>query len=78
MDKWRPGTEVEGDSCYMAPELMEEQYSRVTPAVDVFSLGATLFEMAANTILTPQDSALYEYLRSGIDSTSLCVINCLC
>lgn len=48
----------EGDSRYLAPELLELEHQTVTPAVDVFSLGVTIFEMATN-------SDDYEYLCSG-------------
>lgn len=37
----------EGDCIYMAPELLTYESSRISKAADIFSLGATLLEIAA-------------------------------
>jgi serine/threonine protein kinase len=40
-----------GDSIYMAPELLKSQIplkQRVTPKADIFSLGASLLEIASS------------------------------
>ena len=37
--------EEEGDCSYVAPELFE---NKLSPAADIFSLGATIFEIATN------------------------------
>ena len=42
--------DVEGDSIYMAPELLESDKSihiKCTSKVDIFSLGATLLELSS-------------------------------
>lgn len=36
--------DIEGDAIYMAPELLNKKFSKKS---DIFSLGATLLEMAA-------------------------------
>lgn len=40
----------EGDGDYLAPELLQE--AKPTPAADIFSLGATLYECASGTSQT--------------------------
>eukprot|EP01116_Phalansterium_solitarium_P022238 TRINITY_DN7272_c0_g1_i1.p1 TRINITY_DN7272_c0_g1~~TRINITY_DN7272_c0_g1_i1.p1 ORF type:complete len:455 (+),score=137.14 TRINITY_DN7272_c0_g1_i1:174-1538(+) len=52
----------EGDSIYMAPELVGSSF--VGPAVDVFSLGATLFEMSTNLDMPTSGTPAYKELRS--------------
>src|SRR5262249_35070182 len=49
-----PGTAA-GTKHYMAPEAFE---GRMTPAVDVFALAATLFRLATGAVPFPADSAL--------------------
>ncbi|EEB09102.1 WEE protein kinase Wee1 [Schizosaccharomyces japonicus yFS275] len=56
------GTEREGDCEYIAPEVLtHHQYDK--PA-DVFSLGITVFEAAANIVL-PDNGLSWRKLRSG-------------
>uniref|UniRef100_A0A182N4B6 Membrane-associated tyrosine- and threonine-specific cdc2-inhibitory kinase n=1 Tax=Anopheles dirus TaxID=7168 RepID=A0A182N4B6_9DIPT len=52
---------TEGDSRYMAPELMEGQY---TKAADIFSLGIATLELACNLEL-PANGRMWQRLRSG-------------
>lgn len=52
---------TEGDSRYIAPELMEGRY---TKAVDIFSLGIAVLELSCNLEL-PSNGALWQRLRSG-------------
>ena len=57
-----PGLEREGDREYIAPEILElQQYDK--PA-DVFSLGMTILETAANVCL-PDNGLPWQKLRSG-------------
>lgn len=57
-----PGLEREGDREYIAPEILElQQYNK--PA-DVFSLGMTILETAANVCL-PDNGLPWQKLRSG-------------
>ena len=56
------GLEREGDREYIAPEILElQQYDK--PA-DVFSLGMTILETAANVCL-PDNGLSWQKLRSG-------------
>nr|XP_019542910.2 membrane-associated tyrosine- and threonine-specific cdc2-inhibitory kinase [Aedes albopictus]XP_019542911.2 membrane-associated tyrosine- and threonine-specific cdc2-inhibitory kinase [Aedes albopictus]XP_019542912.2 membrane-associated tyrosine- and threonine-specific cdc2-inhibitory kinase [Aedes albopictus] len=52
---------TEGDSRYIAPELMEGRY---TKAVDIFSLGIAILELSSNLEL-PSNGPLWQNLRSG-------------
>ncbi|XP_055638031.1 membrane-associated tyrosine- and threonine-specific cdc2-inhibitory kinase [Toxorhynchites rutilus septentrionalis] len=52
---------TEGDSRYIAPELMEGRY---TKAVDIFSLGIAILELSCNLEL-PSNGPLWQNLRSG-------------
>ncbi|XP_039432118.1 membrane-associated tyrosine- and threonine-specific cdc2-inhibitory kinase [Culex pipiens pallens] len=52
---------TEGDSRYIAPELMEGRY---TKAVDIFSLGIAVLELSCNLEL-PSNGPLWQRLRSG-------------
>lgn len=57
--KYLKDDDVEGDSIYMAPELLSSSYfksendlnfsnsSHITTKADIFSLGATLLELAS-------------------------------
>ncbi len=54
---------AEGDCQYMAPELLS-QHSEPTPAVDIFSLGLLLFELASQQQL-PASGPVWQALRSG-------------
>ena len=45
----------EGDGDYLAPELLHD--AKPTPAADIYSLGATLFETATG-VLAPHDRVL--------------------
>jgi len=57
-----PGLEREGDREYIAPEILElQEYDK--PA-DVFSLGITILETAANVCL-PDNGLAWQKLRSG-------------
>ncbi|XP_055609501.1 membrane-associated tyrosine- and threonine-specific cdc2-inhibitory kinase-like [Uranotaenia lowii] len=53
---------TEGDSRYIAPELMEGRY---TKAVDIFSLGIAILELSCNLEL-PSNGPLWQRLRSGL------------
>lgn len=53
---------IEGDSRYLAPELMRGNYCL---ANDIFSLGITLLELACNLEL-PANGTLWQELRSGV------------
>jgi mitosis inhibitor protein kinase SWE1 len=57
-----PGLEREGDREYIAPEILESQHYD-TP-VDIFSLGMTILETAANVCL-PDNGLPWQKLRSG-------------
>lgn len=52
---------TEGDSRYIAPELLERKY---TKAVDIFSLGIAILELSCNLELPP-NGPLFHNLRSG-------------
>lgn len=54
-------TDVEGDTVYMAPELLNKKLSQ---KADIFSLGATLLELASSLNL-PQNGPLWQKLRDG-------------
>lgn len=53
---------IEGDSRYIAPELMEGNYCLSN---DIFSLGITLLELASNVEL-PANGGLWQSLRTGL------------
>lgn len=53
---------TEGDSRYIAPELLEGKY---TKAVDIFSLGIAILELSCNLELPP-NGPLWQNLRSGV------------
>ena len=53
--------DIEGDSIYMAPELLQK---RLSQKADIFSLGATLLEIASSLNL-PQNGPLWTKLRDG-------------
>ncbi|XP_053658629.1 serine/threonine-protein kinase Tao [Anopheles marshallii] len=61
LTKSNPRYATEGDSRYMAPELMEGRY---TKAADIFSLGIATLELACNLEL-PANGRLWQRLRSG-------------
>ena len=52
---------IEGDSRYLAPEVLDDV---VTKSADIFSLGATLFELAC-LIEMPSGDDSWDILRSG-------------
>ena len=52
---------MDGDSKYLAPELME---GRVSKSVDIFSLGITLLELACS-LEVPQSGHLWHQLRNN-------------
>jgi len=68
---WKDGGE--GDSMYMAPELLgggvplspRSPRVSVTPKADIFSLGLLLFELATGTYL-PSSGPLWHKLRTGM------------
>lgn len=53
---------IEGDSRYLAPELLRGDYCL---ANDIFSLGTTLLELSCNLEL-PMNGTLWQELRSSI------------
>lgn len=55
-------TQREGDSRYIAPELLQ---GRFTKAADIFSLGITILELACNLDL-PKNGHLWQKLRDGL------------
>uniref|UniRef100_A0A182JR74 Membrane-associated tyrosine- and threonine-specific cdc2-inhibitory kinase n=1 Tax=Anopheles christyi TaxID=43041 RepID=A0A182JR74_9DIPT len=61
LTKSNPRYATEGDSRYMAPELMEGRY---TKAADIFSLGIATLELACNLEL-PSNGRMWQRLRSG-------------
>jgi len=57
--------DVEGDSVYMAPELLRNNipiWEKITQKADIFSLGATLLELASGMDL-PQNGLMWQKLR---------------
>ncbi len=52
----------EGDGDYLAPELLQE--ANPTPAADIFSLGATLYECATGEPNTIHLIGLHDLCRS--------------
>uniref|UniRef100_A0A336KGE2 Membrane-associated tyrosine- and threonine-specific cdc2-inhibitory kinase n=1 Tax=Culicoides sonorensis TaxID=179676 RepID=A0A336KGE2_CULSO len=55
------GHAVEGDSRYIAPEVLQGQFSK---AADIFSLGACILELACNIELE-SNGPLWQQLREG-------------
>jgi len=55
---------VEGDSRYMAPELLNA--SNVTTAVDIFSLGIMLFQISSKYTNLPNTGKIWRELRQDI------------
>ena len=53
----------EGDSRYMPLEIMNDDYSQL-PKVDMFALGATIYELAKGSPL-PNSGAQFQLLRKG-------------
>ncbi|GAB0087995.1 Membrane-associated tyrosine- and threonine-specific cdc2-inhibitory kinase [Sergentomyia squamirostris] len=53
---------MEGDSRYIAPELLQGNFSK---AADIFSLGITMLELGCNLEL-PSNGILWQQLRRGI------------
>lgn len=59
--------DVEGDSVYMAPELLKNTSNiteKITNKADIFSLGASLLELASGMNL-PQNGTVWQKLRQG-------------
>jgi membrane-associated tyrosine/threonine-specific cdc2-inhibitory kinase len=56
--------DIEGDSRYMALELLNEDTSRVSLPADIFCIGATCFEMVANVEM-PSNGVAWAELRQG-------------
>eukprot|EP00940_MAST-03C_sp_MAST-3C-sp2_P002787 g2787.t1 len=54
---------VEGDSRYMAPELLNS--SKVTSAVDIFSLGIMLFQISSVFVNLPKQGKFWRDLRES-------------
>ncbi|CAG0901275.1 unnamed protein product, partial [Cyprideis torosa] len=52
----------QGDSAYMAPEVMEDSFSK---AADIFSLGVTMLEIALYLEL-PRDGVYWHDMRHGV------------
>lgn len=59
---------VEGDSRYMAPELMQGEF---TQAADIFSLGITILELACNLVLPPNGPNWIQ-MRNGHFPVHIC------
>ena len=60
----------EGDSVYLAPEVLDGGH-HVSAAADIFSLGLMLFELGAQKTLPPNGS-LWHTLRSEAPSRLTC------
>ena len=59
--------DVEGDSVYMAPELLLNNVKltdKISVKADIFSLGASLLELASGMNL-PQNGIIWHKLREG-------------
>ena len=59
--------DVEGDSVYMAPELLKNTMNitdKISKKADIFSLGASLLELASGMNL-PQNGTVWQKLRQG-------------
>lgn len=59
--------DVEGDSIYMAPELLQynkDLTEKISYKADIFSLGASLLELASGMNL-PQNGLMWQKLREG-------------
>jgi len=54
----------EGDSRYMAPEILSEEYDNL-PKGDIFSLGASMYEMCLGREL-PQNGTEWQEIRKGV------------
>ena len=57
----------EGDAVYIAPELLDGSIGVVSAKADIFSLGLTLFEIAADVILPTRGEAWNELRMEKID-----------
>ncbi|KAG6812020.1 hypothetical protein H0H92_004682 [Tricholoma furcatifolium] len=60
--------EREGDKLYLAPEVLQGQYSK---AADVFSLGMTILETAANIVVPDQGEAWQRLRREDFSQVDL-------
>lgn len=56
---------IEGDVRYMAPEIMQEDYSNL-PKSDIFSLGASLYEMCLGSRGLPCNGDEWHEIRKGM------------
>lgn|SRR5690606_35857413 len=54
----------EGDSRYLAPELLEDPEKLQLEKCDIFALGATLYELARQSPLPPNGTEWHE-IRNG-------------
>ena len=59
----------EGDAVYLAPELLDPSVGPVTAAADVFSLGLTMFELAADVLLPMRGPSWNDLRHQVIDWT---------
>ena len=57
----------EGDAVYIAPELLDGSIGVVSAKADIFSLGLTLFEIAADVVLPTRGEAWNELRMEKID-----------
>ena len=57
----------EGDAVYIAPELLDGSIGAVSAKADIFSLGLTLFEIAADVVLPTRGEAWNELRQEKID-----------
>ena len=71
-DGGRAPEEVEeGDAVYLAPELLDPSVGPVTAQADVFSLGLTMFELAADVVLPTRGAAWNDLRQEKLDWTGL-------
>eukprot|EP01117_Protostelium_nocturnum_P013659 TRINITY_DN5112_c0_g1_i1.p1 TRINITY_DN5112_c0_g1~~TRINITY_DN5112_c0_g1_i1.p1 ORF type:complete len:482 (+),score=135.90 TRINITY_DN5112_c0_g1_i1:368-1813(+) len=54
----------EGDSRYMAPEVLSERSDRIGPPSDIFSFGITIYELILHNVDLPVSGPLWQSLRN--------------
>jgi len=60
--------EREGDKLYLAPEVLQGQYSK---AADIFSFGMTILETASNIVVPDQGEAWHRLRREDFSQIDL-------